>query len=112
MLGQLQEENQKFRSMIQDLRHQKGFTVTASEKDVQQDEEAEMDRLEKAKGIIEHKIKDQDKQHRKQMRVWDKNIKDKESKLTELERELKEKEQENRISKLKIKEMKRLIKHN
>lgn len=29
-----------------------------------------------------------------------------------LQRELKEKEQENRISKLKIKEMKRLIKHN
>ena len=29
-----------------------------------------------------------------------------------MQKELKEKEQENRISKLKIKEMKRLIKHN
>lgn len=46
------------------------------------------------------------------MKVWDKNIKEKEQRLAELERELKEKEQENRISKLKIKEMKRLIKHN
>jgi len=39
-------------------------------------------------------------------------VKDKEALLGELQRELKEKEQENRISKLKIKEMKRLIKHN
>jgi len=39
-------------------------------------------------------------------------VKDKETLLGELQRELKEKEQENRISKLKIKEMKRLIKHN
>ena len=46
------------------------------------------------------------------MRNWDKKIKEGEKKLEELNRELKEKEQENRISKLKIKEMRRLLKHN
>lgn len=46
------------------------------------------------------------------MRNWDKKIKDAETKLEDLNRELKEKEQENRISKLKIKEMRRLLKHN
>lgn len=46
------------------------------------------------------------------MRNWDKKIKDAEIRLEELNKELKEKEQENRISKLKIKEMRRLLKHN
>ena len=46
------------------------------------------------------------------MRKWEKKIKDSEGKLEELTKELKEKEQENRISKLKIKEMRRLLKHN
>ncbi len=46
------------------------------------------------------------------MRKWEKKIKDSEAKLDELNKELKEKEQENRISKLKIKEMKRMLKHN
>ena len=42
----------------------------------------------------------------------EKKIKASEEKLEVLQKELKEKDQENRISKLKIKEMKRLIKHN
>ena len=46
------------------------------------------------------------------MRNWDKKIKDAEIRLEDLNKELKEKEQENRISKLKIKEMRRLLKHN
>jgi hypothetical protein len=46
------------------------------------------------------------------MRKWEKKIKDSEVKLDQLTKELKEKEQENRISKLKIKEMRRLLKHN
>lgn len=46
------------------------------------------------------------------MRKWEKKIKDSETRLEELNKELKEKEQENRISKLKIKEMRRLLKHN
>lgn len=50
--------------------------------------------------------------HKKELRQWDKQVKDKEKALELLQRELKEREQENRISKLKIKEMKRLIKHN
>jgi len=39
-------------------------------------------------------------------------IKQAEARLEELQKDLKEKEQENRISKLKIKEMRRLLKHN
>lgn len=46
------------------------------------------------------------------MRQWDVKIKDAEAKLGDLQKDLKEKEQENRISKLKIKEMRRLLKHN
>jgi len=46
------------------------------------------------------------------MRKWEKKVKDSEIKLDTINKELKEKEQENRISKLKIKEMRRLIKHN
>ena len=47
-----------------------------------------------------------------ELKNWDKKIKDAEVKLEELNKDLKEKEQENRISKLKIKEMRRLLKHN
>ncbi len=46
------------------------------------------------------------------MRRWEKKIRESETKLEELTKDLKEKEQENRISKLKIKEMRRLLKHN
>lgn len=46
------------------------------------------------------------------MRRWEKKIKESELRLDDLNKELKEKEQENRISKLKIKEMRRLLKHN
>lgn len=46
------------------------------------------------------------------MRKWEKKIKEAETRLEDLNKELKEKEQENRISKLKIKEMRRMLKHN
>lgn len=46
------------------------------------------------------------------MRKWEKKIKASEERLEQLQKELREKEAENRISKLKIKEMRRLIKHN
>ena len=46
------------------------------------------------------------------MRKWERKVKDSETRLETINKEVKEKEQENRISKLKIKEMRRLIKHN
>lgn len=46
------------------------------------------------------------------MKKWDKKIQQSEQKLEALNKELKEKEQENRISKHKIKEMRRHLKHN
>lgn len=55
---------------------------------------------------------DEEKRHKAEMRKWEKKIKDSEAKLEDLNKELKEKEQENRISKLKIKEMRRMLKHN
>lgn len=81
---------------------------------VQEDEvnQDELDRLDQAKGLIEKKIKEQEKGHRKEQKIWEKNIKTQEERLEGMQRLLKEKEQENRISKLKIKEMKRLMKHN
>jgi len=42
----------------------------------------------------------------------DKQIKDAEDKLGNLNMQVKEKEQENRISKLKIKDLRRQLKHN
>jgi hypothetical protein len=46
------------------------------------------------------------------LKTWDKKIKEAEARLGGLTKDLKEKEQENRISKLKIKEMRRMLKHN
>jgi hypothetical protein len=57
-------------------------------------------------------VKDEEKKHRKELKMWDKKIKEAELRLEEYNREVKEKEQENRISKLKIKEMRRMLKHN
>mmetsp|Transcript_16021 Transcript_16021/g.24858 ORF Transcript_16021/g.24858 Transcript_16021/m.24858 type:complete len:140 (-) Transcript_16021:17-436(-) len=71
-----------------------------------------MTRLSAAKLQIERKLKDQERQHKKEQKQWDSQIKEKEEYMANLQKELKEKEQENRISRLKIKEMKRLIKHN
>lgn len=48
--------------------------------------------MDQAKNIIENKIKDQEKAQRKEIKVWDKQIKDKENRLVELQRELKERE--------------------
>ena len=42
----------------------------------------------------------------------DKQVRDAEERHRFLQQQLKEKEQENRISKLKIKELRRIIKHN
>ena len=75
-------------------------------------QEAELARLEQARQNIEERLKEQERVHKKELRQWDKQVRDKEGALVMLQRELKEREQENRISKLKIKEMKRLIKHN
>ena len=75
-------------------------------------QEAELARLEQARVNIEERLKEQERVHKKELRQWDKQVKDKEQTLALLQKELKEREQENRISKLKIKEMKRLIKHN
>ena len=61
---------------------------------------------------LESQVKEEEKKHRVEMRQWDRKIKEAEIKLDDLNKELKEKEQENRISKLKIKEMRRLLKHN
>lgn len=112
MLKQISEENDKYRSMIQQIRQEKGFAVSPGEKKTENVNVEELDKLDHAVVIIEHKIKDQEKAQRKEVKQWDKQIKDKENRLVDLTRELKEREQENRISKLKIKEMKRLIKHN
>ena len=68
--------------------------------------------MEVEKKNLESQVKEEEKKHRVEMRQWDRKIKEAEIKLDDLNKELKEKEQENRISKLKIKEMRRLLKHN
>lgn len=110
MLLQIQEENENLKELIQNARLEKGLPMEPVQEDA--DNQDELDRLEQAKGLIEKKIKEQDKMHRKEQKIWDKNIKTQEERLEGMQRLLKEKEQENRISKLKIKEMKRLMKHN
>lgn len=57
-------------------------------------------------------MKEEEKKHKIEMRTWDRKIKEAEMRLEEMNKDLKEKEQENRISKLKIKEMRRMLKHN
>lgn len=71
-----------------------------------------MERLEQEKGVLEQQIAEEEKRHRQEMRKWERKIKASEEKLDGLQKELRDKEQENRISKLKIKEMRRLLKHN
>ena len=70
-----------------------------------------MGRLEMAKMTLQKKLKEQKLGHNKDIKTWKLNIKAQENKIGELKRVCKEKEQENRISKLKIKEMKRYVKH-
>ena len=71
-----------------------------------------MDKLEREKLALEQQIAEEDKKNRLEMRKWERKVKESEARLDSFNKELKEKEQENRISKLKIKEMRRLIKHN
>ncbi len=61
---------------------------------------------------MEKAVAEEEKRHRVELRKWERKIKEGEQRLESFNKELKEKEQENRISKLKIKEMRRLIKHN
>lgn len=72
----------------------------------------ELERLENEKKLLEGQIAEEEKKHKIEMKKWEKKIQSSEQKLEALNKELKEKEQENRISKLKIKEMRRLLKHN
>lgn len=74
--------------------------------------EEDLEKLEREKLALEQQIAEEDRKNRFEMRKWEKKVKDSETKLDVINKELKEKEQENRISKLKIKEMRRLIKHN
>ncbi len=74
--------------------------------------EEDLERLEREKLALEQQIAEEDKKNRFEMRKWEKKVKDSETKLDTINKELKEKDQENSISKLKIKEMRRLIKHN
>ena len=112
MLSQITEDNEKYKSMIEKIREDRGFTSASPKQKSGKVNQEELERLEQAKQTIEQKIKEQEKQHRKDLKQWDRSIKEKEQTYTEMQKELKEREQENRISKLKIKEMKRLIKHN
>jgi septal ring factor EnvC (AmiA/AmiB activator) len=98
--------------MIENIRAERGFTSASPNGKPQKFNQEDLDRLEQAKSTIEQKIKEQEKQHKKDVKQWEKSIKEKEEVYEQLQKELKEREQENRISKLKIKEMKRLIKHN
>jgi hypothetical protein len=74
--------------------------------------EADLEKLEQDKLVLEKQITEEEKRHRLELRKWERKIKESEQRLDTFNKELKEKEQENRISKLKIKEMRRLIKHN
>lgn len=74
--------------------------------------EEDLDKLEREKLALEQQIAEEDKKNRAEMRKWERKVKDSEIRLETINKEVKEKEQENRISKLKIKEMRRLIKHN
>ncbi len=112
-IQQVQEENKKFQSVIEQLKIKKGINEKEqSDKDMERAKEEDLEKLEREKFALEQQIAEEDKKNRFEMRNWEKKVKDSENKLDVINKELKEKEQENRISKLKIKEMRRLIKHN
>jgi hypothetical protein len=110
---QVQEENKKYQTVIDQLKLKKG--IVDQEKLAQEEhvmKEADLERLEQEKMALEKQVTEEDKRHRLELRKWERKIKESEQRLDSFNKELKEKEQENRISKLKIKEMRRLIKHN
>jgi len=72
----------------------------------------ELDRLEQERKYLEEEISQEEKKHRVEVRQWEKKVKEAQERLGGLSTELKAKEQENRLSKLKIREMQRLQKHN
>ena len=112
-IQQVQEENKKFQSVIEQLKIKKGINEKEqSDKEMERAKEEDLEKLEREKLALEQQIAEEDKKNRFEMRKWEKKVKDSENKLDVINKELKEKEQENRISKLKIKEMRRLIKHN
>ena len=112
-IQQVQEENKKFQSVIEQLKIKKGINEKEqSDKEMERAKEEDLEKLEREKLALEQQIVEEDKKNRFEMRKWEKKVKDSENKLDVINKELKEKEQENRISKLKIKEMRRLIKHN
>lgn len=112
-IQQVQEENKKFQSVIEQLKIKKGINEKEqSDKDMERAKEEDLEKLDREKLALEQQIAEEDKKNRFEMRKWEKKVKDSENKLDVINKELKEKEQENRISKLKIKEMRRLIKHN
>ncbi len=72
----------------------------------------QLETLESEKIQLKEQVATEEKKHQGELKGWERKIKEAEEKLDGINRELKEKEQENRISKLKIKEMRRMLKHN
>lgn len=51
-----------------------------------------MQKLEKEKLLLEAQVKDEEKKHRLELKLWDKKIKEAESRLEDFNKEVKEKE--------------------
>jgi pantothenate synthetase len=92
MLAQITEDNEKYRAMIDTIREERGFTSSSPKAKTAKLNQEEVLRLEQARATIESKIKEQEKQHRKDLKSWEKSIKEKEQEYAELQKELKERE--------------------
>ena len=110
----MQEENKKYQSVIQELKIKKGIPDQPEQVGPAElaRREEELTRLEQEKKNLETQVAEEEKRQRLEVRKWEKKVKASEEKLEAMNKELKDKEQENRINQLKIKEMRRLIKHN
>ena len=72
----------------------------------------EKDKIEREIQEMRKKFEEEEKKHKKQATEEDKKIKELEAQLAAVQRDLREKEKENRILNFKISTQRRTIKHN
>ena len=109
----VQEENRKYQEKIDEIRKSRNIGFDEEEdEDRTEKHEMELQRLLNEKKALQEKSLQQQNQHRNEVRQMDRLVKDAEDRVNNLKKTLKEKQQENRISKLKIRELGRHVKHN
>ena len=103
-----------YQEKIEDIRKNRGLVDDQNEEedDANEKRSANIQKFLNEKKALQEKSLQQQNQHRNETKQMDKLVKDADERVKNLQKVLKEKQQENRISKLKIKELSRHVKHN